>query len=172
MRDSSIHLISQWCVILLVLLQNDTLYHEVQSFKFPCACGPLGLLAIAPNPISAAGSNMSKPCLCCVCLLKYIWLFGSCVGTLLLPRRTAVHPHLLLATEAKNNCTYAFPPEKQFGNWNIVRNFKRYLKAYTKDMTDIHPFKMFNKIKSWLTSTLCVSFPLWHFIATVDLLQS
>ena len=35
---------------------------------------------------------------------------------LLLPCRTAVHPHLLLATEAKNNCTYAFLPEKQFGN--------------------------------------------------------
>ena len=40
-------------------------------------------------------------------------LRGQVWSTFLLPRRTAVRPHLLLATEAKNNCTYAFLPEKQ-----------------------------------------------------------
>ena len=53
---------------------------------------------------------MSPSKLCCICD------FGFRV-TLLLPRCTAVRPNLLLlATEAKNNCTYAFLPEKQFGN--------------------------------------------------------
>ena len=98
---------------------------------------------------------------------------------LLLLCRTAIRPHLLLATEEKNNCTYAFLPEKQFGNENIVRNFKRNSKAYTKDMTDIHPFKMSNKIKSWLCQFFTIAFHCYSwftaiikwFIANESLLQ-
>ena len=65
-------------------------------------------------------ASLPMPRRCAPCQSITDFMCGSllsCIySTLLLPCHTAVRPHLLLATEAKNNCTYAFLPEKQFGN--------------------------------------------------------
>ena len=37
--------------------------HKFTMAPWPWVCGPLGLLAMSPNPNSAAGSIRSKPCL-------------------------------------------------------------------------------------------------------------
>ena len=65
-----------------------TTYDSYIHYTTPWACGPLGPLAISPNPISAAGSIRSKPCFCIELLILTNGGFETRVGSLNNTRRT------------------------------------------------------------------------------------